>query len=188
MTDDAPYKTITVAPETTAVGATIGDVDLAHPPSNETLREIHTALMRHGVVFFRDQHLTPKQHADFARPFGRMRIAKHTSFELFDGVPEMSVLINDKDRPPNVNHYHSDGIFRKSPEFASILRAVECPIAGGDTIFIGGAAAYKGLSESMKAYLSDKNAIHNFMKLHGSPKKNRSWEGDGAARMGKSVV
>ena len=183
MTDDAPYKTITVTPKTAAVGATIGEIDLTQRIPNEAVREIHTALMRHGVVFFRDQHLTPKQHADFARPFGRMRIAKHTSFEIFEGVPEMSVLINDKDRPPNVNHYHSDGIFRQSPEFASILRAVECPVAGGDTIFIGGAAAYNGLSESMKAYLSNKNAIHNFMKLHGSPKKNRSWEGDGAARM-----
>jgi taurine dioxygenase len=183
MTDDAPYKTITVTPKTTAVGATIGGVDLAQPLSNEIRQEIHTALMRHGVVFFRDQNLTPQQHADFARPFGRMRIAKHTAFELFDGVPEMSVLITDRDRPANVNHYHSDGIFRKSPEFASILRAVECPVAGGDTIFVGGAAAYNGLSESMKAYLEDMNAIHNFMKLHGSPKKNRSWEGDGAARM-----
>jgi taurine dioxygenase len=183
MTDDAPYKTITVTPKTAAVGATIGEIDLTQRIPNEAVREIHTALMRHGVVFFRDQHLTPKQHADFARPFGRMRIAKHTSFEIFEGVPEMSVLINDKDRPPNVNHYHSDGIFRQSPEFASILRAVECPVAGGDTIFIGSTAAYNGLSESMKAYLSNKNAIHNFMKLHGSPKKNRSWEGDGAARM-----
>lgn len=183
MTDDALCKTITVIPKTTAVGATIGEIDLTQTVTNETVREIHTALMRHGVIFFRDQHLTPKQHADFARPFGRMRIATHTSFEIFEGVPEMSVLINDKDRPPNVNHYHSDGIFRQSPEFASILRAVECPVAGGDTIFIGATAAYNGLSESMKAYLSNKNAIHNFMKLHGSPKKNRSWEGDGAARM-----
>jgi taurine dioxygenase len=142
--------------------------------------------MRHGVVFFRDQHLTPKQHVEFARNFGRLRIAKRTAFEVLDETPEMSVLINDQARPPNVNHYHSDGIFRQAPEFASILRAVECPVAGGDTIFVGAAAAYEGLSDSMKTLLEDKHAIHDFMKLHGSPKKNRSWEGDGAARMDRA--
>ncbi|MBL4720249.1 MAG: TauD/TfdA family dioxygenase, partial [Alphaproteobacteria bacterium] len=183
MSDVAIYKHISVTPLTPAVGATIDGVDLTEAPSEITCGEIHAALMRHGVVFFRDQHLTPKQHVAFAGMFGRLRIAKRTAFEVLDETPEMSVLINDKDRPPNVNHFHSDGIFRSAPEFASILRAVECPIAGGDTIFVGAAAAYAGLSDSMKALLDDKEAIHDFMKLHGSPKKNRSWEGDGAARM-----
>jgi taurine dioxygenase len=186
MTDGVNYRNISVTPVTPSVGAIIGDIDLAEGVSAETCRDVHQALMRHGVVFFRDQNLTPKQHVDFARNFGRLRIAKRTAFEILDETPEMSVLINDQERPPNVNHYHSDGIFREAPEFASILRAVECPVAGGDTIFVGGAAAYEGLSDSMKIMLEDKHAIHDFMKLHGSPKKNRSWEGDGAARMDRA--
>jgi taurine dioxygenase len=186
MTDAVPYKNISVTPVTPSVGAVIGAVDLASGVSEDTCREIHQALMRHGVVFFRDQNLSPKQHVDFARNFGRLRIAKRTAFEVLDETPEMSVLINDQERPPNVNHYHSDGIFRQAPEFASILRAVECPVAGGDTLFVGGAAAYEGLSDTMKVMLDDKYAIHDFMKLHGSPKKNRSWEGDGAARMDRA--
>ena len=55
------------------------------------------------------------------------------------------------------------------------------PEVGGDTIFVGMGAAYDALSDDMKTYLADKEAMHDFMKLHGSPKKFRSWEGDNQA-------
>jgi taurine dioxygenase len=174
---------ITVTPVTPASGALIGGVDLAGELAPEAATEIHQALMRHHVVFFRDQHITAKQHADFARQFGPLRMARRAAFEVMTDVPEMQVLINDEARPPNVNHYHTDGIFRKDPEFASILRAVECPTAGGDTIFVSLVAAYEALSPGMKAYLDGLSAVNEFMKLHGSPAKARSWKGDNFERM-----
>jgi taurine dioxygenase len=177
------YRHITVTPLTPAVGAAIGGIDIAAGVDDAALREVHAALMAHGAVFFRDQDITPVQQRDFAARFGRLRTAKRSAFLVEEGVPEMHVLINDRERPPNVNHYHSDGIFRAEPEFASILRAVECPETGGDTIFVGMQAAYAALSDEMKAYLEGKEAVHDFMKLHGSPKKARSWEGDNAERM-----
>lgn len=180
MTD---YRHITVTPLTPAVGAAVGGIDIAAGVDDAALREVHAALMAHGAVFFRDQDITPVQQRDFAARFGRLRTAKRSAFLVEEGVPEMHVLINDRERPPNVNHYHSDGIFRAEPEFASILRAVECPETGGDTIFVGMQAAYAALSDEMKAYLEGKEAVHDFMKLHGSPKKARSWEGDNAERM-----
>jgi len=180
------YKHISVTPLTPAVGAEIGHVNIAAGVDDETIREVHTALMDHGVVFFRDQDLTATQQRDFAGRFGRLRKAKRSAFLVEEGVPEMHVLINDEDRPPNVNHFHSDGIFRAKPEFASILRSVECPQAGGDTIFVGMQAAYEALSTDMKTYLADKDAVNDFMKLHGSPKKARSWEGDNFERMDAS--
>jgi taurine dioxygenase len=174
---------ISVTPLTLAVGAEIGPIDIAGGVDDETLGEVHTALMDHGVIFFRGQDLTATQQRDFAGRFGRLRKATRSAFLVEEGTPEMHVLLNDKDRPPNVNHFHSDGIFRAKPEFASILRAVECPQAGGDTIFVGMQAAYDALSEDMKTYLADKEAVNDFMKLHGSPKKARSWEGDNFERM-----
>jgi len=180
------YKHISVTPLTPAVGAEIGQIDIAGGVDDEALREVHAALMDHGVVFFRDQDLTATQQRDFAGRFGHLRKAKRSAFLVEEGVPEMHVLINDKDRPPNVNHFHSDGIFRAEPEFASILRAVECPEAGGDTIFVGMQAAYDALSDDLKIYLADKDAVNDFMKLHGSPKKARSWEGDNFERMDAS--
>jgi taurine dioxygenase len=180
------YKHISVTPLTLAVGAEIGQIDIAGGVDDETFREVHAALMDHGVVFFRGQDLTATQQCDFAGLFGRLRRATRSAFLVEEGVPDMHVLLNDKDRPPNVNHFHSDGIFRAEPEFASILRAVECPQVGGDTIFVGMQAAYNALSEDMKTYLADKDAVNDFMKLHGSPKKAQSWEGDNYERMDAS--
>ena len=51
------------------------------------------------------------------------------------------------------------------------------PASGGDTIFTSLSAAYDALSDDMKTYLEGKEAVHDFMRLHGSPKKARSWTG-----------
>lgn len=177
--DDA----LTVTPVTPETGAVIGGVDLTRELKDEAVAEIHRALMRYHVVFFRDQHISARQHADFAHRFGPLRPARRAAFEVLTEVPEMQVLINDESRPPNVNHYHTDGIFRVAPEFGSILRAVECPVAGGDTIFVSLVAAYEGLSDAMKAYVASLSAVNDFMKLHGSPAKARSWKGDNFDRM-----
>ncbi len=179
------YKAITVTPITPNVGALIGDVDLSKSLDDQVIAEIHDALMEQHVVFFRDQTITPQQHADFARRFGPLRKAQRAAFEVLDDVSEMQVLINDRERPPNVNHYHTDGIYRENPEFGSILHGVKVPVAGGDTIFTSLTAAYEGLSDGMKAYLDGLSAVNEFMKLHGSPAKARSWKGDNFARMDK---
>ncbi|MBV8337881.1 MAG: TauD/TfdA family dioxygenase, partial [Alphaproteobacteria bacterium] len=64
------YDHIKVEPLSTALGAEIGGVDLAAPLSEPALAEIRHAFGEYGVVFFREQHLTPEQHLVFARRFG----------------------------------------------------------------------------------------------------------------------
>ena len=54
--------------------------------------------MAHGVVFFRDQDITPIQQRDFAARSDGCRTAKRSAFLVEDGVPEMHVLINDRER------------------------------------------------------------------------------------------
>jgi len=175
--------TLTCTPLTPIIGAEIGGVDLGAPPSDDELQQIHAALMRHKVVCFRDQSLTPVTQSALACRFGRLRIAQHAAFEVSGEAPEIAVLLNDRERVPNVNHYHADGIFRRVPEFGAMLYAVEVPTTGGDTIFVNMQAAYEALSAQMRAYLSGKQACNDFMKLHGSPAKARSWSVENAARM-----
>ncbi len=138
------------------------------------------------MLFFRDQAITPTDQVEFARRFGPLREAVRASFDLVDGLPELSVLETDRERPPNIDHYHPDGIFRAQPEFASVLRAITVPASGGDTIFTSLAAAYDGLSADMQQYLEGKEAVHDFMRLHGSPRKARSWRGERAEGMRKT--
>ena len=174
-----------VRPLTPIIGAVIEGIDLGAPPDDEQIREVHAALMAHRVVFFRDQRLTPAQQSRLASRFGRLRVAQKAAFDVSEEAPEVAVLLNDRERAPNVNHYHADGIFRRIPEFGAMLYAVETPAAGGDTIFVNTQAAYEALSPGMRAYLDGKTACNDFMKLHGSPAKARSWQGDNAARMAR---
>jgi taurine dioxygenase len=174
-----------VRPLTPIIGAVIEGIDLDAPPDDEQIHEVHAALMAHKVVFFRDQRLTPAQQSRLAGRFGRLRVAQKAAFDVSEEAPEVAVLLNDRERAPNVNHYHADGIFRRTPEFGAMLYAVETPAAGGDTIFVNMQAAYEALSPEMRAYLDGKAACNDFMKLHGSPAKARSWRGDNAQRMAR---
>lgn len=175
--------TLTCTPLTPRIGAVIGGIDLAAAPGDDALRRVHAMLMDYKVVFFRDQALAAPQQAAIARRFGRLRVAQKAAFDTIDDAPEIAVLLNDRERPPNVNHYHADGIFRTTPEFAAILYGVEVPASGGDTLFVDMHAAYEALSDDMRAYLDGKQASNDFMKLHGSPSKARSWRAENAARM-----
>jgi taurine dioxygenase len=168
---------------TPIIGAEIRGICISEDLTDDDVQSIHSALLKHHVVFFRDQQLTPGQQSAFARRFGRLRRAQKASFGVVDDAPGVSVLLNDEARAPNVNHYHSDGIFRAQPEFAAMLYGEEVPASGGDTIFVNMAAAYDGLSSELKAYVEAKHAVNDFMKLHGSPAKARSWKGDSAKGM-----
>jgi taurine dioxygenase len=139
--------------------------------------------MRHQVVFFRDQDVSPIEQAAFAKHFGPLRQARRAAFETRDDSPEVSVIINDRERPAYIDHFHADGMFRGKPEFGSVLKAEQPPEIGGDTIFVSLTAAWRGLSESMRALLEDKIGLYDFMRLHSSPEKARNWEGPGREGM-----
>ena len=76
------YDHIRVTPLATHVGAEISGVDLAGAPGGAELAEIRRALGEYGVVFFRDQQLTPEQHIAFARSFGAIDVNR-----FFAAVP-----------------------------------------------------------------------------------------------------
>ena len=165
------YAHITVEKASRNCGAFISGVDLKKPLEDSTVREIHAALMRYQVVFFRDQDVTPKEQADFAKRFGPLRQARRAAFETTGDAPEVSVIVNDRERPPYIDHFHADGMFRAKPEFGSVLKAESPPRLGGDTIFVSLPAAWNGLTDGMRALLEDRIAVYDFMRLHSTPEK-----------------
>src|SRR6266702_3010629 len=92
-----PYETIGVEKLTPIIGAEISGVDLAGPLSNRTMDEIHRALAENLVIFFRDQHITPKQHLAFGRQFGELHIHPAAPHEGDD--PALMKIYADKDSP-----------------------------------------------------------------------------------------
>ena len=68
------YETIEVEPITPVIGAEISGVDISKPLGNQTYQEIHNALMKHQVIFFRDQDMSLDEHKNFGRLFGELHI------------------------------------------------------------------------------------------------------------------
>ena len=57
----ATYETIKVIPQAGAMGAEICNADLSEPLEERVFKEIRRAWLKHHVIYFRDQELTPLQ-------------------------------------------------------------------------------------------------------------------------------
>ena len=153
---------ITTRPLTPAIGALVENVDLAGPLDEEQFADIQAALLRHQVIFFENQRLTPVQHRDFAARFG----ALHTH-PLYPGVPEapeLFTLDNHQANPTDNDSWHTDVTFIETPPKAAILHAHRLPASGGDTIWSNMKAAFEALSPSFRDYLTTLDAVHDFAR------------------------
>jgi len=153
-------ENLTLTPLTPTIGAEVSGVDLAQPLTPETIGAARQALLDWKVLFFRDQDITTEQHLAFARNFGDLEV--HPFAPSKPGYPEVLAITHDRERPGRENTWHSDVTWRIEPSLGSVLRAVEVPPLGGDTLFADMYAAYEGLSDKVKAEIEDAVAIHDF--------------------------
>jgi len=155
------YTRVRVEPMAGALGAEISGLDVAKPLDAGAIDEIRRAWLEHQVLFFRDQPLTVDEHKAFARRFGDLHIHPVLQQMADQGHPEIVVLESDAKRPVVADRWHSDVTFEREPPLGSILRAVQVPAAGGDTIWASMTAAYDALSEPMKRALEGLRAMHS---------------------------
>ena len=85
--------TIDVRPLSPALGAEVAGADLSRALSDDAFARIKQAHLDHGVLVFRDQHLTPAQHIAFSRCFGDLHIHMLDQYLMADH-PEILVLSN----------------------------------------------------------------------------------------------
>ena len=180
------YETITVTQLSPAVGAEIGGVDLGSEFSDDQLGELRRAFAEHGVIFFRDQDLTPEQHIAFAERWGEINVNRF--FRPVDGYPRIAEVRKEPDQRKNIGvNWHTDHSYDQVPAMGSILYAREVPPVGGDTLFAGQGAAYEALSEGMQAMLRGLRAEHSSRHAFGrrEPTPQRSDAADDiGARIG----
>jgi taurine dioxygenase len=157
------YRSINVTPIAGALGAEVSGVHLAEL-DDATFAEIHAAWLEHQVLFFRDQDLTPEQHKAFGARLGSLHVHPFIASRAQEGHPEIVVLESDESRPFVAAGWHTDVTFIECPPKASILRAVEVPAWGGDTLWSSMYAAYESLSATMQGLLSQLRAIHDTSK------------------------
>jgi taurine dioxygenase len=160
------YETISVRRLTGGCGAEIGGVDVTRL-SNRQWDEVRSAFAEHGVIFFRDQHLTPDQHLEFARRWAPIDINRF--FTAVDGYPEIAEVRKEKAQKTNIGGgWHTDHSYDAAPAMGSILLARELPEEGGDTLFANMYRAYEGLSEGLRAMLLTMRAVHSSRHVFGA--------------------
>jgi len=157
---------IAVRPVSTALGAEILGLDLADTLPDATIDAIRHALFQHGVVFFRDQKLTPEQHVAFARRFGAINVNRF--FKTVDGYQMIAEVRKEPDQVGNIGGgWHTDHSYDQAPAMGSILYAREVPETGGDTLFASMYAAYDALSDGLKRTLDGLQALHSSRHVFG---------------------
>ena len=154
-----------VRPLSPTIGAEVFGIDLSVVPDDSTLSELDKAFMDRKVLFFRDQAITTDQHVEFCRAFGELEV--HPFVPSKPGYPEAMVLTHNEKHRGTENFWHSDVTWRLEPSLGSMLRAVELPDVGGDTLFADMEAAFEALDPALQERVSSMTAIHDFSRVFG---------------------
>lgn len=149
-------------PMSPAIGAELIGADLSQP-DDQLIDDVRAALLKYQVVFFRDQALTRDEHIAFARAFGELEIHPATPKDQPD--PEVLRIAHGPNSKGSENNWHSDVTWRAEPSLGSILRAMELPPVGGDTLFSNMHLAYEDLDEDLKERLCTLTAVHDIARV-----------------------
>ena len=120
------------------------------------------------MLFFRDQDITRAEHVAFARRFGELE--DHPVAGSDPDHPGLVRIYKSPDAPNDryENAWHTDATWREKPPFGCVLRCVECPPVGGDTMWANMVEAYERLPEHVKAQIAGLRARHSIEATFGA--------------------
>ena len=165
----ALQRSIKVEQLTCCIGAEISNVRLATAAiDDDLLAEIRSLLLKHRVLFFRDQDISRAEHVAFARRFGELE-----DHPVAGSDPDHPGLVRiykslDSEKEHYENAFHCDATWRECPPFGCVLRCVETPEVGGDTIWVNMVEAYEKLPDSIKARIKGLRAKHSIEHTFGA--------------------
>ena len=166
------YSLIDIRPLSSAIGAEIHGIDLNKAISNEQFLEVKSAFGQYGVIFFRDQNLSPDKEITFAEYWGKININRF--FTNVDGYPKIAMVLKEPDQKKNIGStWHTDQTYDEEPAMGSILFAHDVPKNGGDTMFSSMYYAYETLSDGLKHTLTGLNARHSSRHVFGGARAQR---------------
>lgn len=151
---------------TCAIGAELFDVNLGDAVRDDGLfKEIYAALLKHKVLFLRGQtldKLSRVEHMAFAQKLGELET--HPMAPSHPEAPGLVQIYKNPDSPIDryENAWHTDGTWRETPALGCVLRCIECPPVGGDTMWANMVLAYEKLPEYIKQEISGLIANHSF--------------------------
>ena len=153
-----------VRPLGEALGAEIIGLDVSRPLDETALSMVRDALLRHLVIVFRDQRLTPAAQVAFASRFGPLD--KHPADDAtLPDYPHLLVVSTRKENgkfvglPDAGPMWHSDLAYMQRPALGSMLYAIEVPERGGDTGFANMYAAYEALPADLRSEIEVRKGV-----------------------------
>lgn len=159
-------KTMRIEPMTCSIGAELVDVSLGDAVRDDGLfNEIYQALLKYRVLFLRDQtldKLSRIDHMAFAQRLGQLET--HPMAPSHPEAPGLVQIYKNPDSPIDryENSWHTDGTWRETPALGCVLRCIECPPVGGDTMWANMVLAYEKLPDAVKAQIDGLWANHSF--------------------------
>ena len=165
------YSTINVKPLSGNIGAEIDGVNLKKI-TKEQFKEIKIVFGKYGVIFFRNQNLSPEEEIIFAELWGEININRF--FTNLEGYPKIALVSKEPDQKKNIGGaWHTDHTYDLEPAMGSILFAHQVPKKGGDTLFSSMYAAYETLSDGLKDTLKNMYGRHSSRHVFGTSRAER---------------
>jgi taurine dioxygenase len=161
------YKRFTLQPLAATLGAELTGVDLHTPLSSELHEELDAALLEWKVLVFRNQALSPDQLSAVARHWGEIWDDQLIPTPEQQHAPDVVRFHRDAEVKGFENTWHCDGTFRDRPTLGTLLRAVELPALGGDTLFADMAAAFDNLDAVLQQEIMGLRAEHDWADTYG---------------------
>ncbi|MFE1169804.1 TauD/TfdA dioxygenase family protein [Nocardiopsis sp. NPDC058789] len=153
-----PYERFEVRPLGALIGAEIHGIDLRDEIDEELRAELNRALLEFKVIFFRDQPIDSVRQQEIARLWGDLE----TNPFIERGDDAHVARFAKGEAPPSYeNVWHTDVTWREAPALGAILRLVEVPPVGGDTMWADMAAAYDNLPDDVKKRIEGRTAVHD---------------------------
>ena len=154
---------------TANIGAELQGVDLAEAARNDDLfGTIREALLKHKVLFLRDQLISRADHVAFAGRFGGLE--DHPVLGSDPDHPGLVCIYKDLDSPPDFyeNAWHCDATWRECPPMGAVLRYIEGPEVGGDTTWANMVKAYEDLPSAVREQIATLRARHSIEATFGA--------------------
>lgn len=158
-------KNLSINPIAGSIGAEITGLDIGEGFDDRVVEVLRRAWLDNGVIFFRDQDISPACFLGFARRFGK--VIEYPFVRGLDKFPEIIPVVKLEHEKTNFGgRWHSDTAYLDVPPMGTVLIAREVPPVGGDTLFANMYQAYETLSEGMKRLLEGLVAINSSAKAN----------------------
>jgi len=172
-------RKIQVTPFSPVLGGEVRGIDLANGLDEESYREVRSAFLQFGALFFKGQsEIPPAVQIAIGKMFGELHA--HPAAPQMPGFPELFVIHTRRDsKVANGEFWHSDVSCDDEPPLGTMLQIHVLPDIGGDTLFANMYAAYDALSGPIKQMLAGLTALHESEHIYRGRYADRGVEDQG---------